>query len=220
MLGTTALAGACCLTVAMAAEVAAVPEAAAENAVIEQSGDVEQFVVSDDATVPTPIAQSSSEAEPPAFGTAGTQRWYVHGSVAGDLDDDFWGMVGGGATHFFADGHSVNLELNGFAFDQPGDDAVGLNLNLLLRSHWLRRENWSLYVDGGAGIIGTTNDVPSDGSSFNFTPQVGGGATFNLQDEKRLMVGLRWHHISNADTFESNPGLDTLQGYVGVNLPF
>ncbi|MEL7495905.1 MAG: acyloxyacyl hydrolase, partial [Cyanobacteria bacterium J06554_11] len=168
----------------------------------------------------TLITQSSAEEGPPAFGTAGTQRWYVHGSVAGDLDDDFWGMVGGGATHFFANGHSINLELNGFAFDQPGDDALGLNLNLLLRSHWLRRENWSLYVDGGAGIIGTTNDVPADGSSFNFTPQVGGGATFNIQNEKRLMVGLRWHHISNADTFESNPGLDALQGYVGVNLPF
>ena len=177
------------------------------------------------------IAQSPepepTEAEPveevsPVFGADGSERWYIHAGGATTLGGDTsrFGLVGAGASHFFADGHSINLELNSMVFDQPGDDAVGLNLSAILRWHFVREADWSLYIDGGAGILGTTNDVPRRGSSFNFTPQVGGGTTIRLNDEQRLMVGLRWHHISNADLFSGNPGLDTIFGYVGLNLPF
>ncbi|MEM9217240.1 MAG: acyloxyacyl hydrolase [Cyanobacteria bacterium P01_F01_bin.150] len=156
------------------------------------------------------------------FGDRGDNRWYVQAAAATTLDDDEarrLGLVGAGLSHFFLNGHSINLELNGLAFDQTGDDAVGLNLNAMLRWHLHRADNWSVYVDGGAGLLGTTNDVPAAGSQLNFTPQVGAGATIRLKDEQRLMVGLRWHHISNADLYPPNPGRDSLYGYVGWNLP-
>ena len=162
------------------------------------------------------------ERELTEFGDRGQNRWYVQAGAATTLDDDEarrLGLVGAGLSHFFVNGHSINPELNGLAFDQTGDDAVGLNLNALLRWHFHRAENWSLYVDGGAGLLGTTNDVPSAGSQLNFTPQVGGGATIRINDDQRLMVGLRWHHISNADLYPPNPGRDSLFGYVGWNLP-
>ncbi len=127
-------------------------------------------------------------------------------------------MVGAGLSQFFINGHSFNLELNSIYFNQPGDDALGLNLALIMRWHFVRQQNWSLYIDGGAGILGTTNDVPTDAASFNFTPQVGGGATIELKDQKRFMLGLRWHHISHADLFENNPGRDSILGYVGLNF--
>ncbi|HHP7245683.1 MAG TPA: acyloxyacyl hydrolase [Elainellaceae cyanobacterium] len=179
----------------------------------------------EDVSSATPLEASlensseNSSENSPAFGSRGLQRWYVQGGGATTFENNF-GLVGAGVSHFFANGHSVNLELNGMAFDQTGDDAVGLNLAVLLRWHFIRQQNWSLYVDGGAGILGTTNDVPSTGSSFNFTPQAGGGATIRIDDEKRLMVGLRWHHISNAELYEGNPGRDSVLGYVGVNVPF
>ncbi|MEL6224806.1 MAG: acyloxyacyl hydrolase [Cyanobacteria bacterium J06627_8] len=166
----------------------------------------------------TPAA-SDDEVEPPlSFGDAGQNRWYVQGAGATTFENEF-GLVGAGLSHFFANGQSINLELNGMAFFQTGDDAAGVNLTLLHRWHFVRQENWSLYIDGGAGLLGTTDDVPSTGSSFNFTPQAGGGATVRLNDEQRLMVGLRWHHISNANLFSSNPGRDSVMGYVGVNFP-
>ncbi|MEO1144772.1 MAG: acyloxyacyl hydrolase [Cyanobacteria bacterium J06638_22] len=169
-----------------------------------------------------PIEAEPTEEASPVFGADGSERWYIHGGGATTLGGDTsrFGLVGAGASHFFADGHSINLELNSMVFDQPGDDAVGLNLSAILRWHFVREADWSLYIDGGAGILGTTNDVPRRGSSFNFTPQVGGGTTIRLNDEQRLMVGVRWHHISNADLFSGNPGLDTIFGYVGLNLPF
>ena len=185
----------------------------------------EQSTVAQPTLAPPTLAQStlaqSTEAEaPPKFGQAGKQRWYVQGGVGADFDDDLFGLVGAGVSHFFFTGHSINLELNGLAFDQQGNNAVGLNLALLLRSHWIRGDNWSIYIDGGAGIMTTNNDVPDAGSSFNFTPQIGGGATFAINDTQRIMTGLRWYHVSNAGTFEANPGLDTLYGYVGYNFPF
>ncbi len=166
------------------------------------------------------IAQSAGEEAPPKFGQAGKPRWYVQGGVGADFDDDLFGLVGTGVSYFVFDNHSINLELNGLAVDQQNNNAVGLNLALLVRSHWIRGENWSIYIDGGAGLLTTNNDVPDAGSSFNFTPQIGGGATFAVNDTQRIMTGLRWYHISNANTFEANPGLDAVYGYVGYNFPF
>lgn len=174
---------------------------------------------------PAPAAfpePSAAAASAPEYGSQGLQRWYVQAGGATTLNDDEThrlGMVGVGLSHFFLDGHSINLELNGMAFDQPGPEAVGLNLALLLRWDFIRQQDWSLYIDGGAGILGTTRDVPSAGSSFNFTPQVGGGTTIRLDGENRLMVGVRWHHISNGNLYENNPGQDTILGYVGINFP-
>lgn len=168
------------------------------------------------------IAQEPETQSESTFGIRGDKRWYIQGAAATNIDEDeanYFGLAGAGISQFFANGHSINAELNGIFFSQPNDDALGLNLNVLLRWHFIRQTNWSLYIDGGAGILGTTNDVPSGGASFNFTPQVGGGATIGIADDKRLMVGLRWHHISHADLFDSNPGRDSIMGYVGLNLP-
>ena len=35
-----------------------------------------------------------------------------------------------------------------------------------------------------------------------------------------LAGGIKWHHISNADLFEDNPGRDSIMGYAGVSFPF
>lgn len=186
-----------------------------------------------DSDLPVALPQTLSQTFPESttsesaddeyrFGHRGDDRWYINVGAATTLDNDEARrlvLAGAGLSHFFLNGHSINLELNGLAFDQTGDDAVGLNLNAMLRWHLHRADNWSVYVDGGAGLLGTTNEVPAAGSQLNFTPQVGAGATIRLKDEERLMVGLRWHHISNADLYPPNPGRDSLYGYVGWNLP-
>jgi lipid A 3-O-deacylase len=159
-----------------------------------------------------------------AFGAKGQKHWYVQGAVATTLDREEafpqrFVLAGAGLSKFLFDGHSINLELNSIYFRQPDDDALGLNLSLLMRWHLLRNSSWSLFVDGGAGVMGTTSDVPSKGASFNFTPQVGAGVSIKLKEQRQLMLGLRWHHISHADLFGANPGRDSLMGYVGVQFP-
>jgi lipid A 3-O-deacylase len=158
------------------------------------------------------------------FGTKGQKHWYIQGAAATTLDREEafpqrFVLAGAGLSKFLFDGHSINLELNSIYFSQPDDDALGLNLSLLMRWHFLRKTNWSIFVDGGAGVMGTTSDVPSRGASFNFTPQAGAGVSIKLKEQKQLMLGLRWHHISHADLFGANPGRDSLMGYVGVQFP-
>ncbi|PSB07775.1 acyloxyacyl hydrolase [Pleurocapsa sp. CCALA 161] len=160
----------------------------------------------------------------PAFGTKGQKQWYVQGAAATTLDrkeafPQRFGLAGAGLSKFLFDGHSINLELNTIYFSQPNNDALGLNLALLMRWHFLRKTNWALFIDGGAGIMGTSSDVPSKGASFNFTPQAGAGINIKLKNQRRLMLGLRWHHISHADLFGANPGRDSIMGYVGVQFP-
>jgi lipid A 3-O-deacylase len=159
-----------------------------------------------------------------AFGTKGQKYWYVQGAAATTLDREEafpqrFVFAGAGLSKFLFDGHSINLELNSIYFSQPDEDALGLNLALLMRWHFLRKTNWSLFVDGGAGVMGTTSDVPSTGASFNFTPQAGAGVSIKLKEQRQLMLGLRWHHISHADLFGANPGRDSLMGYVGIQFP-
>jgi lipid A 3-O-deacylase len=169
----------------------------------------------------TPLSEID-RSEQDFFGTKGQGRWYIQGAAAANIDDrkaSRFGLLGVGISQFFANGHSISAELNNMFFSQNEEDALGLNLSILLRWHFYRQPNWSIYFDGGAGILGTTNNVPNDSASFNFTPQVGGGASIKLKDEKRLLIGLRWHHISHANLFENNPGRDSLMGYIGIDLP-
>lgn len=176
------------------------------------------------ATQAAPQQNTESDTEPDSsltFGERGYKSWYLQGAGAVNINDESssFGVVGAGLSEFFANGHSINLELNSMYFSQSGDNAVGLNLTGLFRWHFYQKPNWTLFVDVGGGILGTTNKVPSGGSSFNFTPQAGGGATIRLDEDKQLFLGLRWHHISNADLYEDNPGRDSIMGYVGLSLP-
>ena len=185
--------------------------------------------------LPVQKAEANSEDKPTSptieqnntaytFGNKGEKRWYTQGAIATTLDNNEaftrrFGLVGAGLSKFFINGHSVNLELNTIYFDQPNDNAVGLNLALLGRWHIIRQQNWSFFIGGGAGVMGTTSDVPEKGASFNFTPQAGMGATFALNNNRRFLVGLNWHHISHADLFNANPGRDSIMGYIGVDFP-
>lgn len=160
----------------------------------------------------------------PAFGAAGSWRWAIYGGGAYDFDRSGHFNLHVSTEYFLADHFSVNIELGVLYFSQI-NDTWGGNFNTLLRWHFLVDPNdrWTIYVDAGAGLLGTFEDVPDGGTSFDFTPQAGMGATIALGDDgTRLMTGVRWHHISNARTNgdENNPGRDSLMAYVGVSFPW
>jgi opacity protein-like surface antigen len=173
--------------------------------------------------------RSDVPALPPPFGTKDSMRWFVQAGGAVELDEteNMFGLGGGGFSYFIVDDLSLEIEFNLMYFSQQGDDAFGVDFNLLMRWHFLVRETWSLYVDGGAGLLGTTEIVPGrssnqpdGGANLNFTPQAGGGVTFEVAENVRFFGGVRWYHISNANTHESNPARDSLFVYAGVSFPF
>jgi len=158
-------------------------------------------------------------AEP--FGTKGTWRINAYAEAAFALKRGGEAyMLGGGWSYFIARDFSMEMELLGMYVDQNGGDAVGGNVNLLLRWHFYNTETWSIYADAGAGLLLTTENVPSKGSSFNFTPQVGMGFSFEVSRDVRMLAGIRWHHISNANLYDENPGRDNVLIYAGLSFPY
>ena len=114
----------------------------------------------------------------------------------------------------------AGAEFNVIYFNQIGEDAVGANLNLTFRYHFINNDSWSLYGDAGAGMLLSTAKVPTNGSSFNFVPHAGVGMSFDLGSSRRLMTGIRWHHISNASLYSDNPGRDSALAYVSLSFPY
>jgi len=155
-------------------------------------------------------------------------RWYfsVTGGVAQDVesDDDSNDFMGALAVHHFL---SPEVELVGqvdlFYFDQDGDNAFGAGPSFELRWHFWQRGRWTVFANAGIGVIGSTDDAPAGGTSFNFTPRAGFGATYRIgADNTRLVGGIRWHHISNATISgdDDNPDRDGAMFYAGVMFPF
>lgn len=170
---------------------------------------------------PEPGETITASEVPPPFGAQGSTRWNVQLGYGLDVKGSNQQAIGGvGLSHFFAEDLSVDIELNGAAFFQDGSNAVGGNFNLLFRWHFLARDTWSIYLDGGAGLLGTASDVPDSGSSFNFTPQAGVGFSLDVGNDTRLMAGVRWHHISNANTYRENPGRDSIMIYGMLSFAF
>ncbi len=173
--------------------------------------------------------QTDLPALPPPFGTKDSMRWFVQagGAVEVKETENIFLLGGGGFSYFIVDDLSLEIEFNLMGFSQQGDNAFGVNFTLLMRWHFLVSETWSLYVDGGAGMLGTTAivpgksvDQPEGGANFNFTPQAGAGVTFEVAENVRFFGGVRLYHISNANTHESNTARDSLFMYAGVSFPF
>ncbi len=152
---------------------------------------------------------------------AGSWTFQTYGS-AGVFDSDkgeiYTGHIGVG--YYFVDDLSINLEAFGGWVTPERDEHGGVGgFDLLLRWHFVNEDGYSLYIDGGAGFQQATTNYPSD-SHHNFRPQFGIGGTLELFDSARLMVGVRWLHISNAGTTDGNDGFDGAQFYAGLMIPF
>lgn len=186
----------------------------------------------DVAPVAATNASASAANHSNRFFHRGSWRWNIQLGVGSDLGDETFGIGGFGVSYFLEDSFTMEFELNGLYFSQSGEDDDGnegentaaINLALLFRWHfWISDDQrWSIYADAGAGIMFSGEDVPPGGTGFNFTPQAGMGFSALLDAERdiRLLSGFRWYHVSNANTSDNNPGLNTLLIYAGVNFPF
>ncbi|MCH2137627.1 MAG: acyloxyacyl hydrolase [Phycisphaerales bacterium] len=160
---------------------------------------------------------------PPAFGTEGSRRLTIKGQYGLEFRDqrDQEASLGAGLVYFMVDDFAFAPELNAWGFWQDGDDAWGVSLDVLFQWHFHTAQTWSVFTDFGCGMLATTSAVPSGGSSFNFTPQAGLGVTFDVgEQDTRAVVGVKWHHISNASLYRDNPGRDSVVVYAALSMPW
>ncbi|MDP7028923.1 MAG: acyloxyacyl hydrolase [Phycisphaerales bacterium] len=166
--------------------------------------------------------EAPSEQPAAAFGAEGSTRWSITGRWGIDVMDsgnNEYGL-GLGLQWFLVDDFAFAPEINLWGFSQEGENAVGGSLDLMFQWHVINGDGWSLYGDFGCGMLGTNHNVPFDGSQFNFTPQAGLGVTFDVGQDRRWIIGVRWHHISNATLYQNNPGRDSVLVYTGISFPF
>ena len=164
-------------------------------------------------TLPTP---------PSTWGREGTWRWGLNGGHAWDVktSENKLTTFGVEFEYFVEDNLSLDIGLLGMDVDQQGKNVDGFNFTLQLRWHFVTKETWSLFMEGGAGLLRTSDNVPAGGSKFNFTPQAGVGLSFDVGDNNRWLIGVRWHHISNANIYDTNPGRDSIMVWTGISFPF
>jgi len=126
-----------------------------------------------------------------------------------------------GLGYYMIDSVSINLEGAGYFIDQTNDTGAGA-VGLLPRWHYLQGDNWSVYVDGGAGIIYSDKRMGDSGTHFNFTLEAGLGMTYSLSERIMPITGFRWFHVSNARIKgeERNVGFDSPMFYLGIMMPF
>jgi hypothetical protein len=167
------------------------------------------------APAPEPAAAPAK-----AWGDAGCLAVQVFGGYANDFDDTGIVPVSLGISWFPIRGLSLDLDAEGAYVSQPGDNAAGGGLALTIRWHFLDFETWSLYADAGVGFLVLSDPVPEDAASFVFTPRAGVGASFALNERTRVLTGVRWYHISNAQTASSNPAINALEVYAGLSFAF
>ncbi|MDP6602032.1 MAG: acyloxyacyl hydrolase [Phycisphaerales bacterium] len=171
------------------------------------------------------VAQTAApETEEPAvgWGTRDSWRWAIHGGYAWDVkrSENTLGLIGVEFDYFLEDNLSLDFGFNVLGVDQRGDNATGANFTLQLRWHFAAREDWSMFIEGGAGLLWTSENVPIGGSEFNFTPQAGLGMSIDAGSQRRWLIGVRWHHISNASLYDTNPGRDSIMLWTGLSFPF
>lgn len=179
-------------------------------------------------TVPSGAAAAPATAtvagSAPLYASKGWTGWTVTLGAANDFGSNTDLTVQGSLSTFLADRLEVGVELGLWYFVQR-DDTAGISMNFDARWHfWMSDDrDWTLFAEGRIGLLGSFDDVPDGGSSFNFTPGAGLGFTRALGDSPaRLIGGLRWHHISNAriNGDGNNPGRNALMAFVGITWPF
>ncbi len=74
------------------------------------------------------------------------------------------------------------------------------------------------FAEAGAGVSYATLRVPNFGSRFNFILQTGVGVQYTINDHYALSFEWLYHHLSNADTYASNPGLNTGLFLLGFSM--
>jgi hypothetical protein len=72
------------------------------------------------------------------------------------------------------------------------------------------------FFDAHGGMLYFTRQEPvPDSSQFNFTFNFGTGVQVFTGRRTSLLLGYKYHHISNNETAPQNPGIDNSEVYGG-----
>ncbi len=94
--------------------------------------------------------------------------------------------------------------------------------SVLFKYNFLGFGRWMPFWDLGLGMLWTNlaPRIPEQSTQFNFVLESGPGVQYFATERIALTLGVRFHHISNAQLGDRNKGLNSTLGYGGVSLFF
>lgn len=98
----------------------------------------------------------------------------------------------------------------------PAESAGG---TLVFKYNLLSFGRWMPFWDVGTGML-WTNLAPRIrelSTPLNFVVETGPGVQYFMTEQTTLTIGVRYNHISNADTGERNIGLNAILPYAGLS---
>ena len=94
-----------------------------------------------------------------------------------------------------------------------GGSPIGARVNFI---HYRHIEP---FLTSGGGFLYFNHRMFRTTQQFNFTAQLGGGVQlFTSSRRTAIDLGYKYHHISNANLGNQNPGLDSHMLFVGLSL--
>jgi lipid A 3-O-deacylase len=91
--------------------------------------------------------------------------------------------------------------------------AVVFKYNLLSFGRWMP------FWDAGGGMLWTNlaPRIPEQSTPFNFVFETGPGVQYFMTSRMALTFGVRYSHISNAETGQRNSALNAVLPYAGLS---
>jgi hypothetical protein len=94
-----------------------------------------------------------------------------------------------------------------------GGSPIGAQVN------FVRYRHIEPFLTSGGGFLYFNHRMFGTTQQFNFTAQLGGGVQlFTSSRRTAIDLGYKYHHISNANLGNQNPGLDSHMLFVGLSL--
>ncbi len=92
--------------------------------------------------------------------------------------------------------------------------------SFVLKYNFLSFGRWMPFWDAGAGMIWTNlaPRIPEQSTQFEFVLETGPGVHYFVTDRITWTMGVRYHHISNANLGDRNTGINGVLPYVGVSF--
>jgi hypothetical protein len=98
-------------------------------------------------------------------------------------------------------------------------DTFGVGVTpLLWRWNFLPHGKLAPFAELAGGGLWTTEPVPEKTTTANFTAHAAYGVRYFIGPQTALVVGYRFHHISNGNRLEQNPGINAHVVQIGFSV--
>lgn len=130
--------------------------------------------------------------------------------------------IGGRGLYFLGDNIALGAGLNGILFKTADKDTLAVEFESLGRGYLWNGETFRLFWDFAGGWEQANHRVPEGGTHWNMTFSFGPGCEIPIGDHRNLIIGGRYHHMSNAlgRQNDRNPSMNEGRIFVGLGWEF